>query len=144
MHALNNHLFWKKKSSETVAVLKKYLSLRSNWLEKVLLTRSTYKKEVAAPDNLVFWKKSLFKNLSFHFNQCCPGNIVVLMISLFHCDWCPELCWKKVRLPNWIAVNFNIRKMHSTVKRMNAWQKQMHYFKGRMVAIRVVKYVDWP
>ena len=51
VHALNNYLFWRKSSSETVAVLKKYLSSRSSWLEKVLLTRSTYKKEVAAPDN---------------------------------------------------------------------------------------------
>ena len=44
-------LFWRQISSETVAVLKKCLSSRSSWLEKVLLARSTYKKEVAAPDN---------------------------------------------------------------------------------------------
>ena len=50
-HALNNYLFWRKSSSETVAVLKKYLPSRSSWLEKVLLTRITYNKEVAAPDN---------------------------------------------------------------------------------------------
>ena len=51
VHSLNNYLFWRKSSFETVAVLKKYLSSRISWLEKVLLPGSTYKKEVAAPDN---------------------------------------------------------------------------------------------
>ena len=51
VHTLNNYLFSRKCSSETVAVLKKYLSSRSSCLEKVLLTRSTSKKEVAASDN---------------------------------------------------------------------------------------------
>ena len=62
---LNNYLLWRKRSSETVVMLQKYLSSRSSWLEKVLLPRSTYKKKAAAPDNQVFWKN--FSAKIYHF-----------------------------------------------------------------------------
>ena len=94
---LSSYLFWRKSSSETVAVLKKYLYSRCSGLEKFILPRSAYKNEVTAPGNWVFCKKSLCKNLSFHSNRCCSGNIAASIISLFHSDWCSEIRWKKVR-----------------------------------------------
>ena len=63
-------------------------------------------------------KKSFCDNLLFHYNQCCSGNIAASIVSLFHGDCCSEIRWKKVPWPNWIAGNFNIRKMHSNVERM--------------------------
>ena len=45
--------------------------------------------------------------------------MAALIMSFFHGDWCSEICWKKVRWINWIAVNFNVRKMHSVVERMD-------------------------
>ena len=60
VHVLNNYFCRRKTSSETVPLLKKYLSLRSSLLEKILLPKSTNKKEVAAEDNRYSEKK---KNL---------------------------------------------------------------------------------
>ena len=62
-----------------------------------------------------------------------------------------------MRLPNWIAANFNIRKMHGTVKRMDACEyskKQLQYLlpkellKQRMTAsspvkINIVPFKEW-
>ena len=110
VHALNNYLFWRKCSSETVAVLKKYWSSRSSWLENVLLSKSRCSKQLG------ILKKNLSAKIShFHYNQCCSGNIAASIISLFHDDWCSEIRWKKVHWQNWTAANFNPRKMHSTV-----------------------------
>ena len=53
-------------------------------------------------------------------NKFCSGNIAASIKSLFHGEWSSEIRWKKVRWPNWIAANFNIRKMHSTVERIDA------------------------
>ena len=36
----------------------------------------------------------------------------------FFGDWCSEIYWKKVRWQNWMAANFNARKMYSTIERM--------------------------
>ena len=112
-------LFWKSSSIITYSG-EKYLSSRSSSLEEVLLPRSTYKKEIAAPDNQVFSKKSLCKSLSFQCNKFCSGNIAASIKSLFHGEWSSEIRWKKLGWPNWIAANFNIRKMHSTVERIDA------------------------
>ena len=38
------------------------------------------------------------------------GNIAASIISFFRGDWCSDIRWKKVRWPNWIAANFNVRK----------------------------------
>ena len=78
--------------------------------------------------------------------------------KFFHSDWRSEIRWKKVRCPNWIAANFNnIRKMHSTVERMDACKyskKWLQYlllkelFKQWMTAsspvkINIVPFKEW-
>ena len=75
--------------------------------------RSSYKKEVAAPDNYLLWKKSFYKKVAassscsheFHYN-CCSGNIVASIISLFRGDWCSVMHWKKVCWPDWITAQY--------------------------------------
>ena len=46
-------------------------------------------------------------------------SLAASMRSLFHGDLCSETPRKKVRWPNWIAENLNVRKMHSTVEKID-------------------------
>ena len=39
---------------------------------------------------------------------------------MVHGNWCSEIRRKKVRWPYWIAANLSIRKIHSTVEKMDA------------------------
>ena len=69
----------------------------------------------------IFLRKSITftRLLSLQYNWCCTENIDSSIGSLFHGDWCSELCLKKVRWQNWMSANFNVRKMCSTVERMD-------------------------
>ena len=113
------HLWWREILLKREKVFKLFVQ---NW-------RISYKKEVAAPENWVFWKKyfllqnSCFKRLlSFHYNRYWSGNIAALTISLSHGDWCSEIYWKKVRWRNWIAANIKLINMHSTLKRIDGYK----------------------
>ena len=73
-----------------------------------LLPKICYEKELAAPGKIGFQKKiSLWK--SSCFNNC---SIAALIRSLFRGNWCS-------RYQNWVATNVNIRKMYSTVGKMD-------------------------
>ena len=69
----------------------------------------------------MFLRKSSCFNwlLSFQYNRCYSENIAASIRKLFHGDSCSEIRWKKVRWQNWMAVNFNVRKMYSTFERMD-------------------------
>ena len=56
---MSNYLFLWSNSSEAVAVLQKIYGQK-----KCLLLRSNYYKEVAAPDNQVFWKNAFSQKSS--------------------------------------------------------------------------------
>ena len=70
-------------------------------------------------------------------NSCSSKNIATLIRSLFHGDWCSEIHWKKVRCGNWMAANFNVRKMYSRVKRMDGCEyylKNIVFLKKRIAS----------
>ena len=65
-------------------------------------------------------KSSCFKwLLSFQFNRFWSKNRAASTRSLYHNDLCSEIRWRKVQYENWIAANFNVRKMYSTAERIN-------------------------
>ena len=62
--------------------------------------------------------------MAFHYLhswpiRCCSENIAGLNRSLFHGDWFSEISFQKVHWRNYMAANFNVRKIYSTVERMD-------------------------
>ena len=57
--------------------------------------------------------------LSFQYNRYCSGTVDASIRSLFHGDWCSEIRLKKVRWQNLMTANFNVKKMYSTVERID-------------------------
>ena len=69
-------------------------------------------------EKIFLGKSSCFKwLLSFQYDRCCFENITASVRNFFG-DWCSEIYRKKVRWQNWMAANFNARKMYSTIERM--------------------------
>ena len=108
-----------KCSSEIVAVLENYFQEVADQ-EKYLLIRSSYQKKVAAPDNSVFSTKRQLLQVAALI------SIQSLLLWKYSCfdkkfldDWSSEIRRKKVSWQNWMAANFNVRKMYSNVERMD-------------------------
>ena len=75
---------------------------------------------------IFLWKSSCFKwLLSFWYARCCSENKAASIRSLFLCDCCSEIHWKNVRWQKWMTANFNVRKINSTVERMDGCEYSM-------------------
>ena len=80
MHFLNNYLFWRSSSSKAVTVLKKYLSSRSSWSEKVFVTiRSSCSRQLTRCSTKTFFKNVAASIGCSHFSVIDPALNIQLL-----------------------------------------------------------------
>ena len=78
-------------------------------LKKFLFCKSSCSEEAPSPKKYKFW---IGTYSGVNIQEAADQKACYI-------DWCSEIHWKKICWPNWIVVNFNYRKMHRTVERMD-------------------------